>query len=251
MSNKFSIIIPTMNSQRYLVKCLESVEKQDYENYEIIIIDKNSTDKTLEIISKFKKTNKRIFLYRQKSNGLSNAMNEGIKKVKGDLILILGSDDLIIKNTFKIVNNVFNKNKKIKWCVGGFHIVNEKEKILKSKFHKKLDYLSLFFHDYLCHQSMYIKKEVYNEIGNYKGTLSMDFDMTLRIWKKFGKPYLIKKYLSKFRFDYTNISSKHGIKQVNEKITIIKKHIDNRFLFLFSFLFNKLVIIKKILFKLK
>ena len=89
---KITIITVTKNSEKFLEKNIKSVLSQSYKNYEHIIIDGNSVDKTKKIIKSFKKKVK--FINNKNDKGLYHAMNVGIKNSKGDIIGILNSDDM-------------------------------------------------------------------------------------------------------------------------------------------------------------
>ena len=106
---KITIITVTKNSEKFLSKNIKSVLNQNYKNYEHIIVDGNSTDKTVQIIKSYKK--KVRFIKNKNDKGLYHAMNVGIKNTKGDIIGILNSDDIYFKNTLSIVNEYFNKKK--------------------------------------------------------------------------------------------------------------------------------------------
>ena len=133
MKKKISIITVTKNSEKYLEKNILSVHKQKYKNYEHIIIDGKSTDKTIDIINKHKKKIK--YFISEKDKGLYDAMNKGIKKSNGDIIGILNSDDIYYKKTLEIVNKYFNKYKKLDFLFGSVH----KHKLLHGYYPKKLN----------------------------------------------------------------------------------------------------------------
>ena len=114
--NLISIITVVKNGEKYLEKSIKSVLGQKYKNYELIIIDGGSTDKSLKIIHKYKK---RISYWcSEKDKGIYDAMNKGIKKAKGDIIGILNSDDTYTKEALSIVNKYFQKNKKNRFSFG-------------------------------------------------------------------------------------------------------------------------------------
>ena len=117
--NKISIITVTKNSEKYLKKNIESVLTQSYKNYEHIIVDGNSSDKTIRIIKSYKKKIK--YIRNINDRGLYHAMNVGIKNSKGDIIGILNSDDIYFKNTLKIVNKYFNSNKDLDFLFGSVY----------------------------------------------------------------------------------------------------------------------------------
>ena len=82
-----SIIIPAYNSERYIVKCLKSLQAQSYKNIEIIIINDGSTDQTQNIIDDFIKTDRRFLLINQGNTGVSGARNVGMKLSKGKYLV--------------------------------------------------------------------------------------------------------------------------------------------------------------------
>ncbi len=95
--NLASIVIVTKNHARYLSRCLNSVLKQTYNNYEIIIIDHNSSDNTAEIIKNFKSDRIKYFLNTD-DNGIASVRNFGIEKSKGDFIFFTDADCMPAKN---------------------------------------------------------------------------------------------------------------------------------------------------------
>ena len=92
MNIKVSIVIPTLNSAKTIKRCLNSVIQQTYKNWEVIIIDANSKDKTLQIIKSFNLEKIKIFKISSKKS-ISAARYLGVKKSKGSYIAFLDSDD--------------------------------------------------------------------------------------------------------------------------------------------------------------
>lgn len=95
--NLVSVIVPCYNIASYIEKCIYSVFAQTYSNFEIIVIDDESTDNTEDIISGFIGNNK-IRYFRISHSGVSSARNFGIEKAKGDYILFIDGDDWIDSN---------------------------------------------------------------------------------------------------------------------------------------------------------
>ena len=104
-----SVIIPVYNSSKYLKECIDSVLNQTYKNLEIIIIDDNSTDDSVEIINSYK--DRRIKLIKLKKNsGVSICRNKGIELAKGDYITFIDSDDYWNLNKIKKQVKFIEKN---------------------------------------------------------------------------------------------------------------------------------------------
>ena len=98
----FSIIIPVYNSQKYLRICINSVLKQNFKNYEILIIDDFSKDKSKNICNDFKKISPKIKIIENKKNlGVSLSRNKGIKNSNGKYIIFLDSDDILLAGSLK------------------------------------------------------------------------------------------------------------------------------------------------------
>ena len=95
MKTKVSVIVPVYNVQDYVLRCLESLKNQKYEEIEIIIVDDGSTDKSGKICDRFVKNEKRARVFHKKNGGLSDARNYGIGKSSGELIAFVDSDDYV------------------------------------------------------------------------------------------------------------------------------------------------------------
>ena len=104
---KFSIIVPTYNREKYIIKCIDSVLDQTYDNFEVIIIDDGSTDNTENLVKKYQ--DKRIKYFKNENHGIGYSRNFGINKAKGDYIFFLDSDDYLEENMLEeVLNNIKN-----------------------------------------------------------------------------------------------------------------------------------------------
>lgn len=97
-SPKISVLVPTYNNGKYIKNCIKSIQAQDYENIEIIIIDDGSTDNTRAIIQDMQNDDARIKYYFQHNSGISVARNNAIKKATANYIIFVDSDDEISRN---------------------------------------------------------------------------------------------------------------------------------------------------------
>lgn len=109
MSNSLmiSIVLPVYNSEKYVESAIISVLKQTYKNYELIIINDGSTDKTTDILNKFAKL-KNIKVFNQENSGVSSARNLGISNINGDILMFLDADDEYLPNYLETVVNNWN-----------------------------------------------------------------------------------------------------------------------------------------------
>lgn len=98
-----SVIVPCYNVEKYIEECIESILNQDtkYE-FEIVIIDDGSTDKTSKILGKYE-NNQKINLIRKENGGIGAARNTGLRNSKGRYVMFVDSDDVLLQNTIEIL----------------------------------------------------------------------------------------------------------------------------------------------------
>lgn len=98
-----SVIIPAYNTEKFVGKCIESIQNNSYKNLEIIIVNDGSTDNTATVVSKYAENDSRIVLINKENGGVSIARNTGIDAAKGEYIAFVDSDDYIGEDFFEIL----------------------------------------------------------------------------------------------------------------------------------------------------
>tara|TARA_B110000305_G_C19265346_1_gene551660 strand:+ start:230 stop:964 length:735 start_codon:yes stop_codon:yes gene_type:complete len=236
MKKKISIITVTKNSEKYLEKNILSVHKQKYKNYEHIIIDGKSTDKTIDIINKHKRKIK--YFISEKDSGLYDAMNKGIKKSTGDIIGILNSDDIYYNKTLSIVNKYFNKYQKLDFLFGSVY----KHKLLHGYFPKKIKWTFGFYSTHSI--GFFIKKKAHKKVGSYntKYKYSADYDLFYRlIVKKKMNGMATKKGEIFGKFRRGGVSSKIRYIDFLKECTQIRLDNKQNFFIVYSIFFVRLL----------
>ncbi len=168
---KISVITVTKNSEKYLEENINSLSNQTYKNFEHIIIDGNSTDRTVEIIKKYK--DQIDYWVSEPDEGLYDAMNKGIKVCTGDIIGILNSDDIYFSDALKFVNQYFTEQENLDFLFGTV----EKHKLMYGYSPKKIKWTFGF---YTTHSvGFFIKKSSQMKIGFYdtRYKYSADYDL--------------------------------------------------------------------------
>ena len=184
---RFSVITCTLNSEKYLDNCLKSIAKQTFKDYEVIIVDGYSKDTTNKILSKYK-DRLDLKIYKQKARGIAAAMNEGIKRSKGEYLIHLHADDSffdsnVLGDTDRFLRQMGNPD----WIYGKINVVEEdggKVGVFPNRriFQAGFPWLLKFF-NYIPHQAVFIKKEIFNRHGTFDESLkiNMDYDLWLRL----------------------------------------------------------------------
>jgi len=241
---KISIITPTFNSGKFLTYNLLSVKKQNFSNYEHIIVDNCSSDNTLETIKNF--DSKKIKIISEADNGIYDAINKGIKLSSGDIISILHSDDEYFdENVLSKIENAF-KNYQTEIVYGNL-IYTSNENINKTiRTWKSSDYIANNFKRGWNppHPSFFVKKRLHEEYGYYLPELgnSADIELMFRLLEiKTIKSKFLNEFFVKMRLGG---KSNNSIMQIlKQNITIVKFLKLNRFGIIKFFilkLFNRL-----------
>ncbi len=109
-----SIIMPSYNHGRYIGYAIESVLNQSFSDFELIIIDDFSKDKSVELIKNYQKKDTRVaFLFHDRNKGIAKTLNDGLMLAKGKYIAIIASDDIWKENKLETQLEIFNKNPNI------------------------------------------------------------------------------------------------------------------------------------------
>ncbi len=106
----FSIVVPVYNSEKYLRECIESVLKQTYRNFEIVLVDDGSTDTSREICDLYSKQYDCITTLHQKNCGPIKARINGVNYAKGDFLFFLDSDDMLRIDALELVEQAITNN---------------------------------------------------------------------------------------------------------------------------------------------
>ncbi len=204
----FSIIVPVYKVEKYLCQCVDSLLTQDFDDYEIILVDDGSPDSCPQICDEYASRNERVRVVHKPNGGLSDARNEGVKVSKGKYLTFVDSDDFwigteVLSGVSQIINKFhpdivvsdfikyYTDSKKYLYpSITCDTALNGKSKI------EVLEYL------YFCHADMKIsawqkfaERELLTRNPFTKGLLSEDIDWTLKIYPSarsicmYGKPY--------------------------------------------------------------
>jgi len=192
MLDKISVIIPTYNRANLLPRAIESVLRQTFKNFELIIVDDGSTDNTTEVVKEFLKKDKRIkYIKLNKNSGVpAHPRNIGIQNAVGEYIAFLDSDDEWLPEKLEKQMQLFTNSSNNLGFVGCNGIVID-EKNNKTTEYKILKYEDIFkellINNFISTSSILVKKKVFNKIGFFDENLKIgeDRDMWIRIAQQY------------------------------------------------------------------
>lgn len=204
----FSIIIPLYNKEKYVKNAIKSILKQTVDDYEIIIVDDGSTDKSREIASKHISDKIRIIDH-FKNKGLSAARNTGIKNAKSDYITFLDADDLWHPNYLQTIKNLIYSYPEAHIFATNFDEVYPKSthrphngsENLPSGFNGLINFFNINLKQGIyTPSSVCWHKSVFETVGYYdeKITFSEDLDFNIRANLKFKLAYSTSIQMSYF-----------------------------------------------------
>ena len=242
-NKKIDILMATYNGEKYLVEQLDSIINQTYRNWNLLIRDDNSTDKTLEIIQNYHKKDKRIKILKDNKGNLGIVRNfeELLKSSESEFIMFSDQDDIWVKNKLDMYLKMIEKIKNKGFMIHSDAILFDKNKsnILKDTFiskkaiNKGLE--NVFFNYFVQGATILISKEIKNFILPFPKEVYLHDRYIHLISELFFERIFVNKALIYYR--------QHGDNQIGAKNTIrellLKRYFDERDRQLIKIIYNK------------
>lgn len=226
-----SIVLPMYNEEKYIARMLSSIEDQTYKDYEIILVNDGSNDKTEEICKEFTQFNSKFKYYYKINGGVASARNVALEKCKGDYIGFLDADDFIEDTYFENLYKEFAKNKTLDLVVCSYTQNNEKVKLTENILNRKQAVKEIIqvkgSKGYLWNKLF--RKDKIDEIGlrfneNYK--VVSDLPFCLRYITHSERIKYISKVLIHYSINETSMSGNtNSLKDIN-RFYVIKDCIE-------------------------
>ena len=228
MPPKVSVIIPVYNGDKYLRETLESIIHQTFRDFELLVIDDGSTDRSLQIINDYAKTDERITVYQNIENkGIAFTTNFGIGQAKGEFIALTDQDDVSFPERFEQQINYLQQHPDID-VLGAqtFTIRNEHnqiEKISKLPLSSGAIRWGQFFGCMIANPTVMIRRKVYSEYGFRYGDFKAapDYDLFARI-SHICKMSNLPQPLLRYRRHENTVSTKYFEVQRQEIFDVIR-----------------------------
>ncbi|MCT2347464.1 glycosyltransferase family 2 protein [Bacillales bacterium AN1005] len=206
-----TIFMPVYNTEKYIAESINSILNQTYKNFELLIIDDGSSDRSVEIIKSYK--DNRVNLIRNEKNmGLPYTRNLGLKMAKGDYIAIMDSDDISDRERLERQLNILLENNNISVVISNFKLLYSSGKRKKSglpQFSPEEIKAQLLFRNYILNSSAMISKDflLKNEITYHEDFFACQDYMFWIDCIKHGNIARDNYYLLEYRTGHENITS--------------------------------------------
>ena len=204
--SKISVIIPVYNTELYIVRCIDSILKQTYENWELILVDDGSTDQSGVLCDEFAETDQRIRVLHCENQGVSAARNSGLEIMTGEYVAFVDSDDFIVEEYLQLLYDRLIQDD-TDMVVAGYqkftdgktpdmnddsrgHWIYNQEHVKKLMLGRKLPMYT--------HGKLY-KADLFRDIRFPIGRLYEDFIITWEILKKIDSVSVVEKKMYFYR----------------------------------------------------
>lgn len=218
-----SVIIPAYNAERFIAQTLDSVFAQTYQNYEVVVVDDGSHDRTAAIVRQYSQRDARIQLWQQPNSGVAAARNLAIEKSRGEFIAPLDADDIWFPDNLKLQVECFVQSKDSVGLVYSWSLdIDEKGKPRGTCHAYNIQgdvYSTLLCHDFIGNaSSVLIRRSCLEYIGGYNAKFSEDLELYLRIAERY-KFQTVPRFLVAYR-RHSNGRSYNSVAMIESRSVI-------------------------------
>ena len=204
-----SILMPAYNAEKTLAKCLESILKQNYSDFEVVIINDGSKDRTLEIAEKFSKKEQRINVYSQENKGGNAARNKALEIAKGEFIFLSDQDDIWVEKKVEIMKKYL---KEYDFVISDAIITDEFLNVIGESLYKTVNsrkgIIKNIYKNTYYGCCMALKRDILLKAFPFPKNKEIGHDLWLGlIAEKYGKIKFINNKLIYFRRHQSNVTS--------------------------------------------
>ena len=209
MDKKVSVVLPVFNGETYLAQSIDSILAQTYTNWELIIIDDGSTDRTEEIANAYVKKDARIFYYKNPKNmQLPRSLNRGFAMSVGDYLTWTSDDNIYYPDAFETMVKTLESDSRLGFVFASCDVIDKDGKKIDEWIMPENMELRKIVGTNIVGACFMYRRRVYALVGDYNPALFLaeDFDYWQRIFARF-KVRPIEKVLYAYRRHEDNLTS--------------------------------------------
>lgn len=265
---KISIIVPVYNCEKYISNCINSILEQSFKDFELILVDDGSSDRSFEICESFAKKDSRVRAIHQPNSGVSRARNRGLDESKGEYIGFVDGDDCIDKEMYeRLYKNLADNNADISIC-GIVNYFVKKDGTTEKVRQSQVDGFWIFSREQALKEALQsrlysvnpvnklFKRELFDKLRYPEGKISEDAFLIPVVISKAGKVVYDSKpmyyYLRRENSITTSNFSdrdwdvveayKNHLNMVSEKSPNLKKVAKFRYLWAYTYVIDKIML---------
>lgn len=265
---KISIIVPVYNCEKYISNCINSILEQSFKDFELILVDDGSSDRSFEICESFAKKDNRVRAIHQPNSGVSRARNRGLDEAKGEYIGFVDGDDCVDKEMYKrLYKNLADNNADISIC-GIVNYFLKKNGTTEKVRQSQVDGFWIFSGEQALKEALQsrlysvnpvnklFKKKLFDKLRYPEGKISEDAFLIPVVISKAGKVVYDSKpmyyYLRRENSITTSNFSdrdwdvveayKNHLNMVSEKFPNLKKVAKFRYLWAYAYVIDKIML---------
>jgi len=224
---KVSIVLPTYNGEKYLRESVDSVIKQTFTDWELIIVNDCSIDSTPQIAEEYAKNDSRIRVLHNKTNQkLPSSLNIGFREAKGDFLTWTSDDNLYLPTAIEKLYSYLMSNDDIYMVCSNMNLIDSDGDIIGPNI--PYDPIEIYMNNSVGASFMY-RRDVLDEVGEYDTSkfLVEDHDYWLRILFKYGKIGYIGENLYLYRTHPDSLTTTRKKDVIKQILNLRKYYIDN------------------------
>lgn len=213
----FSVIVPMYNAERFIGQALDSLIKQSYPHFEVIVVDDGSTDRSAEVVNKYFSFDRRIKYVKQENQGTGGALNTGHRLAKGRYLTWCSADNVYFPNFLSSLTDAFEQIERdsipVEFLYADFIYIDEGGRKIGEVLHKEPQPRQDLVNGYDCGMAFGYTRALWEKVGDYQKEICEDFDFVVRAacHTNLG---LIKEVLAAFRVHGAQIT---GSRKEEEK----------------------------------
>ena len=225
---KLSIVMPVYNAEKYLSKCLQSLLNQTFKNFEVILVNDGSKDRSLDVLKKYEKSDGRFHVINLPLNlGYSKAINNAVAASKGNYIAFMDADDICLPERFLKQVEFLDQNLEYGLVGTQYYRMRPDDSIIRKTYSAADNFLMrfrLFFSVPTCNPTVMFRREILDEIGQPFFNLDMigapEYDFFLRIPDKW-KMAVLPDYLFQYRIHSEALGTTKKDKVMEETLATV------------------------------
>ncbi len=229
-SPKISVIVPVYNVEKYLHRCVDSILSQTFTDFEVLLIDDGSKDKSGVICDEYAQKDKRVRVFHKQNGGVSSARNVGLDNALGEWIYFVDSDDMVLPDALDTFDSLTKSNSDL--VMAGFciseedDIVRERPKIIRQCELTVVEALKeMYAPSDFCYQG-YLWCKLFKRCVIQQNHLRFDENISFNEDRLFIVKYLC---CSKLRISYTTKAVYNYIQRMNSAMSTLQKGYNKKF----------------------